>query len=221
MIECTDEFIYKKKKKKTMRSKFVTIIFFIAVISGVWAYNRFVVFDLIVSYLSKSLESYSAYAVNTALYENLDNSISYNEIIHVEKNQNGDIALLEANSIAINKISREIIAKTNQIMSDKITNGIEIPALAFTGISMISGYGFNVNYKALTVSKISGEFRSVFKSSGINQTLHSLYVDVLCVIDVIFPLNKKSVEVVVPVMICESVLVGKVPEVYLNGKLFS
>lgn len=193
----------------------------IAVISGVWAYNRFVVFDLVVSYISKSFESYSASIVNVAIKESLDGDVDYSNLITVEKNSSGDIVLLEANSFYINKISREIIAKSTQIMSDKIDSGIEIPALSFTGISLLSGYGKNVNYKSLAVSKITGDFRSVFESSGINQTLHSVYVDVSCSIEVIFPLNKTTLTVVTPVLICESVLVGKVPEIYLNGKLFS
>ena len=103
----------------------------------------------------------------------------------------------------------------------KIEKGIEIPILAFSGISIISGYGGKVNYKSLSVSKIVGEYRSNFQSSGINQTLHSVYIDVICQIDVLFPLSKKTVEVIVPVLICQSVLVGNVPEVYLNGNLFS
>ena len=219
MIECTDEFIYKKKKKRKSRSKIISIILIIAIISGVWAYNRFFVFELVVSYISKSFESYSAVAVNSAIIDELDKNVNYNDII--EKNANGDIAYMEANSITINKISRQIIAKTTQIMSDKIEKGIEIPIMSFTGISMLSGYGKSVNYKSLAVSTITGDFRSEFIGSGINQTLHSVYVDVTCAIDVIFPLNKTTLTVVTPVLVCETVLVGKVPEVYLNGKLFS
>ena len=71
MIECTNEYIYKKKKRRL--SKILSILFFLTVIVGVWAYNRFVVFNLFVSYLSTSLDSYSSYAVNTALYENYQN----------------------------------------------------------------------------------------------------------------------------------------------------
>lgn len=221
MIECTNEFIYKKKRNKKSRSKFLKILILITVISGVWAYNRFIVFDLIVSYISKSFESYSSYAVNTAIIENLDEKVNYNDIITVEKNSSGDIVYLESNSLVVNKISREIVAKTTQIMSDKIRNGLEIPALSFTGISVLCGYGKMVNYKSLTVSKITGDFRSEFKSSGINQTLHSIYVDVSCSIDVIYPLKNTTLTVVTPILVCESVLVGKVPEVYLNGKIFS
>lgn len=219
MIECTNEYIYKKKKRRF--SKFLSILFFLTVIVGVWAYNRFVVFNLVVSYLSTSLDSYSSYAVNTALYENYQNIGEYNDIVRVEKNELGDIVLLDINSFEINKITREIIDKSTLIMSDKMNEGIEVPVLAFTGISFISGYGHKINFKSLSVSKIIGEYRSDFKSSGINQTLHCVYIDFICQIDVFFPLSRKSVEVVVPVLICQSILVGKVPDVYLNGKLFS
>ncbi|MBO5714643.1 MAG: sporulation protein YunB, partial [Clostridia bacterium] len=158
---------------------------------------------------------------NTSIYENYQNIGEYNDIITVEKNDLGDIILLDFNSFQINKINNEIITKTSAIMSDKIENGIEIPLLAFSGLSFISGYGANVNYKSLSVSKIVGEYRSEFESSGINQTLHSVYIDVVCQVEVIFPLNKTMLETRVPVLLCQSVLVGKVPEVYLSGNLFS
>ncbi len=221
MIECTDEFIYKKGRKKNKKSKLLTVFTLIAVIGVVWAYNRFVVFDLIVSLCKDTFLSYSAEAVNTSVYENLSDGVKYSDIVTVEKNASGDIVLIEANSVLINNINRKIVAKTMQIMSDKIDGGILIPAFSFTGISFITGYGPKVNFKSLSVSKVTSEFRSEFVSSGINQTLHAVYIDVTCSVNIIFPFNESTVEVVTPVLVCESVLVGKVPEIYLNGKVFS
>lgn len=221
MIECTNEFIYKKRRKKLKKSKLLTFFTIIAVIGVVWAYNRFVVFNLIVSLCKETFQSYSAEAVNTSVYDNLSSGVNYSDIVTVEKNSSGDIVLIEANSVLINNINRKIITKTMQIMSDKIDNGILIPAFSFTGISFITGYGPKVKFKSLSVSKVTSDFRSEFVSSGINQTLHAVYIDVICSVSVVFPFNKSTVEIVTPVLICESVLVGKVPEVYLNGKIFS
>jgi hypothetical protein len=56
---------------------------------------------------------------------------------------------------------------------------------------------------------------------GINQTLHSIYVNVNCELKITTPLNVQIEKISTPVLLNETVLVGKVPSVYLNGNLFS
>ena len=221
MIECTDEYIWKKKKIKKRKSKIFSLIIILTVIVSVWAYNRFVVFELIVSFCEDYAYSCSADAVNEAVMQTLSNGVEYTDIINVEKNTQGDIVLVEANTVYINKINREIVAKTTKIMSDKIGLGVPIPLFSFSGISFLTGFGPKVNFKSVSIVSVTSNFSSEFKSAGINQTIHSVFVNVDCKVDVLFPLNKKTVSCVTPILLCETVLVGNVPEVFLNGKLFS
>jgi hypothetical protein len=81
--------------------------------------------------------------------------------------------------------------------------------------------GTAVNYRALSIVSVESNFTSTFQSVGINQTLHSIYVSVICNINVHFPLYVKNQSTLTKILISEAVLVGKVPDVYLNGGLFS
>ena len=76
-------------------------------------------------------------------------------------------------------------------------------------------------YKAVNIVSVISEFKSNFNSVGVNQTLHSIYIDVIVMVEIIFPLNKTTVKNSTPILISESVLIGKVPDIYLNGKIFS
>ena len=88
-------------------------------------------------------------------------------------------------------------------------------------LGFLSGYGNTVNFKSITVSSVYSDFTSEFVSVGINQTKHSIWVSVKCKVSIFAPLYMKEQEFSSSVMVCESVLVGKVPEIYLNGKIFS
>lgn len=60
---------------------------------------------------------------------------------------------------------------------------------------------------------------SNFTSSGINQTLHRLYFTVSGTIGMILPAQTQNFVTELEVLICESVIVGEIPDVYLQGSL--
>jgi sporulation protein YunB len=172
---------------------------------------------LIYSYCEKKIIEVFNDSANRAVGLCLNSELKYNDFIELHKNDNGEIVLVQANNVLINKINREIIAKTSEIMSDKIGGGLPIPALAFTGIKSLSGYGPEVYFKALNVRQLNSCFSSKFESAGINQSLHSLYFNVKCEVFIDFPFNKKSVESNVSVLVFESVIVGSVPNYIIGG----
>ena len=92
--------------------------------------------------------------------------------------------------------------------------------MAFTGIDLLSGIGQRVYFKTINVTSVICQFNSTFNSVGINQTLHSIYIDVICEVNMNIPLSSIKKTCTTQVLISEAVLVGKVPEIYLNGKIF-
>jgi hypothetical protein len=118
-------------------------------------------------------------------------------------------------------VNKEIVSKTKSSLDAVLKDGIKIPFMAFTGIKVLSGYGKKVNFKAVAVESVNSEFQSEFTSVGINQTLHSIYVLVVCDVNLHTSIKKQTERVETKVLISESVLVGKVPEVYLGGNLFN
>lgn len=221
MIECSEERIYyKKHRKKSIKRCFSFFIVIIAILT-VFGYYKTFVTKSIYEVCNKRASALCADSVNKSVLHSLKDETSYDELISIEKDKNGDIVLMSANAYKLNVISRETAVKTQEFLSKKLDEGIEMPYLIFTGIDALSGYGRNFNFKTLHVSSVTCEFKSNFISVGINQTLHSIYLSVISKVIVDLPFAKEETECVTDILICESVLVGKVPEVYLNGKLLS
>ena len=61
------------------------------------------------------------------------------------------------------------------------------------------------------------DFRNDICSAGINQTRHQIILEVRVDIDVLVPWDTLSTQVVSEVLVAETVIVGSVPKLYLNG----
>ena len=225
MIECTDEYIYyrtfgkrNRKRRKSVKRFFIFVVLF-SLIFLIFFHVNGAVFTLVSDICEDTANSFALSAINQAAIGSL-NQVKYSDFIKTEKNNEGDITLMSADSVKINSISREITVATTEILAKKLEHGIPVPAFAFLGVKIASGYGPIVNYEAITVAGVDCRFDGKFSSVGVNQTLHSLFVKVICKIDIEFLYKKRVVECCSEVLISEAVLVGKVPDVYLNGALF-
>lgn len=217
MIECCNENLLKRKRRRKKPLKFFV---FLLLLGGFIAYYNFFVVMQIESVCEDFLGSVSTDCTNNAVLLSLEEPVNYSDLITVEKNNSGDIVMMSANSYKMNYIGRSVADNTKKLIDMKIENGVPVPIMSFSGIRILSGYGFKVNLKTVTVAEVKCTFRSKFEGIGINQTIHSVYVDAVCIVNVNIPLNAKRIESESSILLCESVLVGKVPQTYLNGKLF-
>ena len=124
-------------------------------------------------------------------------------------------------SYKINQISQGVSETSKILLDNKLRQGVKVPILAFTGIAGLEGYGKSINYKLLSISTVNCGFYGEFKSVGINQTLHSIYVEIKNEVRFSIPFQNRTESFVSSVLITETVLIGSVPDVYLNGKIFN
>ena len=219
MIECCDEKIYKKRHKKSKKLRRFFVCFIIVVSILICYFYSNIVCENVFSIITEKCYSLSTEAVNESVKKSSAHNVNYENLINVEKNNSGEIVAIKANSSKINYISREIEAMTKSKLEDKLKNGIPIPFMAFSGIKALSGYGKLVNVKTIGVNSVVCNFESEFKSAGLNQTLHSIYIDILITTITALPIKSYTKTCNSKVLICETVIVGKVPEMYFNGQL--
>lgn len=219
MIECTDKYIwYKRKNKRSYKFWFITFFVLVFVFS-LFFYYYHVVCKQIFNICSDYAYSYSADAVNLAVLNTLDDKVKYDDLVQIQKNNNDEITLISLNNYKINLLNKQITELTTKNIQLKLNQGIPVPRLAFTGVGLLSGYGKLVYVKTINIASVVCEFDSNFTSVGINQTLHSLYIEVISTINIKFPLNNMEKACKTKILISETILVGKVPEFYLNGGL--
>lgn len=221
MIECCKEYIYYKKTKSRKSKKWFFAFVIILIVLSIYIFYTFVTCPRVFEYSKSKILSYSSESINKAVTLSFEDKLNYNDLITVEKDSNGNISLLSTKSLKVNYLSRIVENNTKSILSNKLRKGVKIPIMAFLGIGLASGYGKEIDFKSLSVESVKCDFESNFESVGLNQTLHSIYIVVSSSIDCFMPFNKNNVTCKSKILISENILIGKVPEIILNSKLFS
>ena len=60
------------------------------------------------------------------------------------------------------------------------------------------------------------DLKSEFTAQGINQTLHRVYLEVKCRVNILTPFQDIEKEITNQVLLVENVIVGRIPETYYN-----
>ena len=144
----------------------------------------------------------------------------YDDLVTVTRNDAGDIVAISANSLKINKIARDTASISQSNLKNLSLNGIPVPLGALTGIEAFAGLGPSIHFRIIPVSSVSCGFSSSFESVGINQTKHSIYLNVIADISIVMPSSTENFAVATDILIGESVVVGAIPDTYLQSDIF-
>lgn len=219
MVECYNENIWyvKRKRNRSKKKRFFKFFVFISIVVSVFLYYKFIVAKNVTKIVADYAYSYSTESVNSAVINCLKEQFIYEEVISVSKNSSGDITLISANPVKVNSVGSQLVKETEKILTNKLKNGVQIPLFAFSGLKFLSGLGNKISFKALSIVSVEFNLNDKFQSVGINQTLHSIYYDITCSIKIDAPAEYKVEEYTTSVLVSEALLVGKVPEIYMNG----
>ncbi|WP_404814550.1 sporulation protein YunB [Clostridium estertheticum] len=162
--------------------------------------------------------------VNKAIIDEYSNQFNYDEIIKVDKDSVGNIVMLKADTLKMNKIACDVALKSQKELMKLGDVGIKVPIGYITRNNILSYYGPSVNIKMQPIGHVETKYSSEFESAGINQTRHKIYVKVKTTVRVIIPLRSNDIEVTNEVPIAETIIVGKTPntsvQLDLNGTGF-
>ena len=102
------------------------------------------------------------------------------------------------------------------MLLDLDINEIGLPLGSLILPELFSGTGPKLPIKVLSISSSDADFRNDFSAAGINQTSHRIMMDVTITMTVLTPVGTESVTVTSGVVVAETVIVGHVPDSYVN-----
>lgn len=175
---------------------------------------------VLVSISEATMRASTTVAVNDAVYYTLSDEMRYSDLVTITRNEAGDIQSFSANPLKINKIARDTASISQSNLKNLSLNGIPVPLGALTGIEALAGLGPSIHFRIIPVSSVSCGFSSTFESVGINQTKHSIYLNVIADISIVMPSSTENFAVTTQILVGESVIVGTVPDTFLQSDIF-
>lgn len=201
----------KKKKKRVLKFLCFFTAFVITVVSIYFSSDR-----IVVSLAEKTFDSIISSASYHAVDIIVEEKYRYSDLVDIKTDSSGNVGMIITDSYAVNKLAATAVTKAYAYLSEKIEKGVEVPLGAFTGIRLISGFGAKVRMKVISVASVKCDFVSEFAQAGINQTRHSLYLNINCVVNVVTKTKAKKINDKITVLVFDNLIVGKVPNVVVT-----
>ena len=174
---------------------------------------------ILISVSEATIRSITTVAVNDAIYYTLNDNVRYEDLINITYDPDGNVSTITTNSLQINRIARDTAYLSQENLTRMSAEGIQVPIGALTGIEALAGFGRKINIKIIPISNVGCRFVSKFEDAGINQTKHSLYLEIVSDISIILPDKTSNLASTIEVLICESIIAGKIPDTYLQASL--
>ena len=154
--------------------------------------------------------------LNRAVKLVTENGVEYAELVDAQTDAEGRVTMLRADTMRMN----ELAAKTALMAEDEL-NSVEnqfvrIPLGAALGVKSLSGFGPKMSMQILPVGAVHASFDTEFESAGINQTRHRIFLTLRATVSLIIPTGSQVVEVESKMPIAESIIVGQVPDSFVD-----
>ena len=206
----------KKGKKLSKKKKVLLLVVFIAMPLILFQLGTALIEPSLIALCEIKANSIGV-SVSTKAVKQVMEEVGYDiQLVILEKDSDGKIIALKTNVVEMNYIASLIGSRTQQMYNELTETYVEVPIGNFTGNALLAGRGPRIKVKIMPVGTVGSDFKTEFVSTGINQTRHRVYLEVVSNMRVIAPFSTKTIKVVNNVNVAETVLIGNVPNSYYN-----
>lgn len=155
-------------------------------------------------------------AINDAVKDKIGEDIKYRDLIFLKYDNEGKITLMQANTMLITNIASDVALDVQDQLRKIGISEVKIPLGNAMNSQILSQYGPKLNMEMIPQGSVAVDFAMEFEESGINQTIHRIYLIIKADVRIILPLASDTVNVTSTIPIAETVIVGDVPDSYIN-----
>jgi sporulation protein YunB len=147
-----------------------------------------------------------------------EHNLTYQDFITLEKDSSGRITAMTSNMAALNRLRTDLLDQVVNTVDCMDTGPLTIPFGNLTGLSILSGRGLGIPVDIVTAGSTTADFENAFSEAGINQTHHQIMLNFSVNVEILLPGENLPLDITVPVCVAETIIVGSVPDTYLQLK---
>lgn len=172
--------------------------------------------QVVLSMANATARSLAVNVLNDACDELVGGGMSYEELMKVTRDDTGQVRLIQANATEMNRLAAKasMIAQTHLESIDN--QYVNIPLGSALGLTLLAGSGPRIRVQILPVGAVSTRFDTEFESAGINQTRHKILLTLKAVVRLVIPTGSATIEAQTQVAVAESIIVGAVPDSFVD-----
>ena len=167
--------------------------------------------------IETQVDNQASDAINAAIADQIaEGEFDYDRMVTIEKDANGNVAAIRTNIGELNRLKTSVLQRMDEELEQLSMEQLGVPIGSVLLPELLSGRGPLVPVRVLAVRTSDASFRNSFQSAGINQTLHSIYIDIHVCITILTWTGTSEINVDSAVVAAETVIVGTVPTTYFG-----
>lgn len=167
--------------------------------------------------MEQQVDNQASDAINAAIAEQISaGDFDYNRMVTIEKDRFGYVAAIHTNMGELNRLKTGVLTHLDNRLANMSLEHLGIPVGSIFLPELFSGRGPEIPITVLAVRTTDAAFRSDFTDAGINQTLHSIWIDIHVNITVLSWSGTREIAVDSSVIAAQTVIVGTVPTTYFG-----
>ncbi len=191
----------------------VTVI----IISGLTLLFRIRLAPMAEQLIETQVDNQASDAINAAIADQIaEGEFDYERMVTIEKDASGNVTAIRTNIGELNRLKTSVLQRMDEELEQLSMEQLGVPIGSVLLPELFSGRGPLVPVRVLAVRTSDASFRNSFQSAGINQTLHSIYIDIHVCITILTWTGTSEINVDSAVVAAETVIVGTVPTTYFG-----
>ena len=171
---------------------------------------------VVLTLASAKAEVLAVQALNQAAEALIAEGVSYDRLVHVTLGADGSVRLLQANTAGMNSLASRASLTAQAKLEALQDQTVSVPLGSALGITLLAGTGPRIRVHMLPVGAVVTAYETEFTSAGINQTRHRVLLTMRAQVQLVLPTGASGVEAVTQVAVAESIIVGQVPDSFVN-----
>lgn len=202
--------------KKCGRSGWMVLLAVLAIVAACLWYLERNLTEVVLSLADARARSLAVQSLNEAAEETVQTGVGYDQLMNVTTGTDGSVRLIQANTAEMNKLAARASIIAQQRLESLEGQSVSVPLGSALGLTIFAGSGPRIRVQILPVGSVTTRFDTEFQTAGINQTRHKVLLTLSATIQLVIPTGASVVEASTQVAVAESIIVGQVPDSFVD-----
>ena len=197
------------KRRKSPRRRWKRVLLLLVLMTLLILRVERNVTDVVLTLSQATARSLAIQALNEAASEMLGLGVHYADLMTVEKDDQGQVRLIQANTPEMNRLAAQASLLAQERLTAMGQKTVVVPLGSAIGLTLLAGAGPGIAVQAA--------FSTDFTTAGINQTRHRISLVLTANVQIVIPTGAKNVQASTQMAMAESIIVGQVPDSFAEG----
>lgn len=152
--------------------------------------------------------------LNSSVKQALENC-DYDNLVKINCNGEGGVSFIEVNSGEVNGVALRAKNIAQEKLKDGMEEGVKIPVGSAISV-YTAGKGPEITVNVSPSGYVESSYISGSESLGINQTRHKVFILICAKVLSVCGASSEEYTIEESVLICDNIVVGQVPESYVD-----